>query len=252
MSAINTGSINVNYPIPGVNNSSQGFRDNFTAIKNNLDVASSELTDLQAKAVVKTALNGTPLNNDMNNTLISNAQTLGFRASTFALGNNLSGAVTIDLAKGDVQYGTVTGNASLEFTGWAPCETGSSVEVILTIGSPAIQVSFPSSVQIGKTTIENLVGNNVTLLGSQGLETPSVLHYVFTTTDCGTTIEVVPVNRPRKATQIAPGAPTTSKGVQGDRTGAIAYDTTYLYVCIGNWDGTTDIWKRITLAGGAW
>ncbi len=33
MSQINTNGINTNYPVPGQNNSSQGFRDNFAQIK---------------------------------------------------------------------------------------------------------------------------------------------------------------------------------------------------------------------------
>ena len=39
MSTINTNGIDGNYPTPGQNNSSEGFRDNFTAIKNNLNTA---------------------------------------------------------------------------------------------------------------------------------------------------------------------------------------------------------------------
>ena len=55
MSQINTNGINVNYPVPGQNNSSQGFRDNFAAIRTNINTASTEITDLQAKVVVKAA-----------------------------------------------------------------------------------------------------------------------------------------------------------------------------------------------------
>jgi hypothetical protein len=252
MSAINTGTINVNYPTPGVNNSSQGFRDNFTGIKNNLDTASSELTDLQNKAVVKSALDGTTLNNDMNNTLISNALTLNFRATTFSLGNNLSGLVTVDLTKGDVQYGTVTGNISLEFAKWAPTGTQSKVQLMLTVASPTLQITLPTSVTIGKSTIENCTGNVITVLGSLGLDTPSVLHYTFTTIDCGTTVEIIPMNRPRVATQLTVKTPANSKGVRGDKAGTVTVDSSYLYVCVANWDGTTDIWKRVALAGGAW
>lgn len=252
MSAINTGSINVNYPTPGVNNTSQGFRDNFSSIKTNLDTAGAEITDLQNNAVVKSALAGVTLNNDMNNTIISNAQTLRFRKSTFALGNNLSGVVTVDLTKGDVQYGTVTGNASLNFTKWAPVGTGSSVELILTVASPSIVITLPASVTIGTSTLENYSSNTVRVLGSLGLDSPSVLHYIFSTTDCGTTIEVAPVNRPRKATQLTTTVPASSVGVQGDLAGTVAVDSTYLYVCIANYDGITNIWKRVTLTGGAW
>lgn len=252
MSAINTGSINVNYPVPGINNNSQGFRDNFTGIKNNLDIASSEITELQNKAIVKTAITGVPLDNDMNNTIISNAQTLRFRGTVYSLGNNLSGVVNIDLTKGDVQVGTVTGNVQLEFSKWAPAGTFSSVQVILTSASPAYQISLPASVTTGISTLENCYGNVVTVLGSPGLDTPSVLHWNFTTITCGVSIEVQPLNRPRRATQLITTVPTTSKGVQGDNPGTVAVDNNYIYVCTGSWDGTTDIWKRVSLVGGTW
>lgn len=44
-SAINP-NINERYPYPGVDNSLQGFRDNFTSIKSNLVIAKEEITDL--------------------------------------------------------------------------------------------------------------------------------------------------------------------------------------------------------------
>ena len=77
MSNINTNGINSSYPVPGVNNSTQGFRDNFSSIKTNLNTAYEELSDLQDKVIVKSALNSTALNNDMANTLISNASVRG-------------------------------------------------------------------------------------------------------------------------------------------------------------------------------
>ena len=63
---------------PGENNSSsEGFRDNFTAIKNNLNTASTEITELQDKAVLKQGLTGITIDNNMANTLISNAAIRG-------------------------------------------------------------------------------------------------------------------------------------------------------------------------------
>ena len=61
MSNINTNGININYPVPGTNNSTQGFRDNFASIKNNLTSAKTEITDLQSKVLVKSALSDTTL-----------------------------------------------------------------------------------------------------------------------------------------------------------------------------------------------
>lgn len=247
MSSINTGSINVNYPVPGQNNSSQGFRDNFTSIKTNLDIAGNEISDLQNKTIVKSALSGMPLDNNMNNTLITNALTQGFRQTTYNLGNSLSGTVSINCANGDFQYGSLTGSITLGFTGFAPSGTYSVVELYLTVSSANYTISLPGSVSVGKSTLENFSGGNIRVLGSLGTDTPSIVHLVFSTKDCGTTIEVAPVNRPRRATQIATTVPTSAVGVQGDRAGTITSDSNYIYLCTGNYDGVTAIWKKVAL-----
>lgn len=198
MSAINTGSINNSFPLAGVNNSSQGFRSNFSAIKSNLDIAGAEISDLQNKVVVKSALISGPLNNDMANTLISNALTLGFRGTTHNLGNNLNGTVVIDVTNGDAQYGVMTGDVSLEFAKWAPTNTQSSVQVIFTISDPnaGYVITFPANVDDGTLTLENYsgsgIGGNITV--PNGVNR---LHFNFTTINCGLNIEVQPLDRPR-------------------------------------------------------
>lgn len=50
-SNINTSNINANFPIQGEDNPSQGFRDNFFYIAAQLNVAASEITDLQNNPV---------------------------------------------------------------------------------------------------------------------------------------------------------------------------------------------------------
>lgn len=47
MSSINPNNINILYPIAGQDNDTQGFRDNFRNIKNNLSTAATEITTLQ-------------------------------------------------------------------------------------------------------------------------------------------------------------------------------------------------------------
>jgi hypothetical protein len=78
MSSINPNNIDGTYPIAGQDNDSQGFRDNFTNIKNNFTFAASEIADLQNNAILKSALSGTTLNNNMNN-----AQLIGAQISRF-------------------------------------------------------------------------------------------------------------------------------------------------------------------------
>ena len=243
MSTINTNPINVNYPVPGVNNNSQGFRDNFASIVTNLNAAGAEITDLQNKVVVKQALIGTTINNDMANTLISNASTRSFRATTYNLGNALSGTVLVNTSLGDVQYGTIAGNTTVNFGSWAPSGTQSNVQVNLSIAANAANavISFPSSVTLspdtGATTLENYsnISGNLAVTVPNGV---SQLNYLVSTTDCGNTLYITPINRPRISTAIQQRSPIPT-GFQGDVAGDVAVDANYIYVCSASYDATT-------------
>ena len=223
MSTINTNGINVNYPVPGINNNSQGFRDNFASIRTNLNTAGTEITDLQNKVVVKSALANSTVNNDMANTLISNALTRSFRASTFNLGNALSGVVSVNVSLGDVQYGTIAGNTTIQFTGWGPTSTQSNVQLQLAVSNNLAVLSFPSQVTDGIMTLENYanIANTNTVTVPYGV---TQLNYRFSTLDCGNTITVEPFNNNRIASQVQTRnvAPT---GAQGDMVGDIAVST---------------------------
>ena len=240
MSQINTNGINVNYPVPGVNNNSQGFRDNFATIRTNLNTATSEITDLQNNVVVKSALANTVVNNNMANTLISNALTRSFRASTYNLGNNISNTVVVNASLGDVQYGSISGNTTLQFAGWAPSGTQSNVQLILNISESNSVISFPSQVSMtgtyGVETLENFanVGNVPTVTIPYGV---NQLEYRLSTTDCGNNITIEPFNRPRITTQVQQRTPAPT-GFQGDVAGDIAVNANYVYVCTGSFDST--------------
>lgn len=239
MSQINTNGINTNYPVPGQNNSSQGFRDNFTQIKNNLNTAGTEITDIQTKGVFKAALNDSVLNNDMANTLISNCSTRGFRGTTYNLGNALAGTVIVDVNKADVHYGTVTGNIDLQFGSWAPTNTESRVTVRFTVANVDAHIRFPSQVvssnnNFGVTLLENYanIANVATVTAPANSE---VLEYTFTSLDCGNTITVTPTNRPYQATQVISRDPPPT-GEPGDVKGAVAVGQNYFYVCTNDFD----------------
>jgi hypothetical protein len=225
MSQINTNGIDVNYPVPGQNNSSQGFRDNFAQIRTNLNIASGEITDLQNKAVLKSALANTTLNNDMANTLISNAAIRSFRHTTYNLGNAISGTVLIDVSRADVQYGSVVGNTTFQFGGWAPTNTENSLTLRLTFANSSAVVSLPSECvssnnNFGVTLLENYADAN----GIPTFTAPAnanVVEFDLSTLDCGNTISLMPTNRGFKSTQIVErDVPPT--GEQGDTTGTIA------------------------------
>jgi len=226
MSTINTNSINVNYPVPGVNNNSQGFRDNFASIVTNLNTAGTEITDLQNKVVVKQALTGTTLNNDMANTLISNASVRSFRSTTYNLGNALAGTVLVDTSLGDVQYGAVASNTTFNFGSWAPAGTQANVQLNISVSNSLAVITFSGNIVVanannnGISTLENFsnIGGLVTVTAPAGV---TQLNYLITTTDCGNTLYISPINRPRAATQIQQRiVPPT--GLQGDVTGDVA------------------------------
>lgn len=222
MSSINTNSLDVNYPIPGQNNSTQGFRNNFTNIKQNLDIAGNEISDLQNKAVLKSALANSVINNDMANTLIANAATLQFRATTYNLGNALVGNVLVNCSLGDVQYGTLSGNITLNFGSWAPTNTEGHVQLQLSRANANVDVYifFPSDTPFRSIELlENyvLANNTPALTFPYGSTKMSLL---LTTTDCGNTIDISPTNRPFKSTSIQYGVPP-STGRLGDTNGTI-------------------------------
>lgn len=225
MSQINTNGIDQDYPIPGQNNSSQGFRDNFTQIKNNLNIAGDEITDLQNNVVLKTPLANSAIDNNMANTLISNAAIQNFRSTTFNLGSALSGRVVVDTSLADTHIGIIQGNTTLEFAKWAPDNTERSINLRLEFANVDAVVSFPNEVvsfdnNYGVTLLENYQSANGVATITRPA-TSSVVELTLTTLDCGETITVSPLNRPYRSTQIVERDPTPM-GLPGDVNGTIA------------------------------
>ncbi len=274
MSAINTNGLNVNYPVAGVNNNSQGFRDNFSIIKTNLDASATEITDLQSKVIVKSALNDINLNNDMANTLISNALVRGFRASTYNLGNNISGTQVINVNQGDVQYGTIAGNTTIQFGGWGPDRTQSNVQVILTVADTAVNstITLPITItdplglpQQGMGLTTRVLENYQSAPPFDGSSPPakvsytnevtipygvSQLHYEFSSLNCGTTIDVNEVNRSKVSAQVALrtlASLDAGKGQVGDRIGTVCMNSDGYYLCTADYDSANPdavIWQQ--------
>ena len=102
-SQINPNDIDGSYPVAGQDNNSQGFRDNFTNTKTNFTYAANEITDLQNNVVLKSALNGTTLDNDMGGSLLYDATIQDFAATRYAFTGSVSGSQTINYAAGHYQ-----------------------------------------------------------------------------------------------------------------------------------------------------
>lgn len=77
MSSIITNTILTNYPVAGVDNDSQGFRDNFTRIQAALAQTKAELIQFENKALLKTNLDDTntnPVSSDIDGGIILNGR----------------------------------------------------------------------------------------------------------------------------------------------------------------------------------
>lgn len=188
-SNINPNNIDGTYPVAGQDNNSQGFRDNFTNTKTNFQYAADEISDLQSNAILKSALTGTTLDNDMLGSLVYNGVAADFGLTRVALGS-VSGSQTIDFSLGHFQTLTTGGSVSLGFSNFPAAGITGVVFVQVTVSSTAYTLTVPSAVTVGTTGIQGW-NSNVITFGATGTYT-----FQFITSDGGTTITILDLNRP--------------------------------------------------------
>jgi hypothetical protein len=143
-SSINPNNIDGTYPVAGQDNNSQGFRNNFTNTKTNFGYAADEITDLQNKAVLKAALTGGTVNNALGNVAMSGGVYNGYALQRVDLAS-VSGAVTVNVFTAPIQTMTLSGNASLGFTGWSTSGVYASVTVIVNM-TAGQTLTFPANI----------------------------------------------------------------------------------------------------------
>ena len=189
-SNINPNNIDGAYPVAGQDNNSQGFRDNFTNTSTNFQFAADEITDLQNNAVLKSALVGTTLNNNMQGSVLSNAQLQNMSQTVVPLGT-VSGTTTINYALGSVQTLTTNGAVSLAFTNFPVAGTAGTVTVQVTVANVIHTLIFPAAVSVNARGIQGLnTANNTISFSSTG-----VYSFTFTTNNGGTTVTVTEANK---------------------------------------------------------
>jgi len=189
-SNINPNNIDGTYPVAGQDNNSQGFRDNFTNTKTNFQYASDEITDLQNNAILKSALTGTTLDNDMLGSLIFNGVAADFGLTRVALGT-VSGSQTIDYSLGHYQTISTGGSISLGFSNFPAAGTAGIVFVQVGVTNTSYTLTLPSAVSVNAQGIQGLnTSTNVITFAALGTYT-----FQFITTDGGTTVTVNEVNK---------------------------------------------------------
>ena len=175
-SKIIPGNIDGNYPRAGQDNSSQGMRDNFGAIKNNFTEAKSEIEDLQTN---KASLNAS---SDFTDNEIIRATFKDTAETVYAHGTN---GGTITLNHGNGHYQSLTTNASivLAFTNFPNSGSLGRISLDVNMTSNTHTITIPTAV---------IVANNVT--GGDGssntitVPTSGRYLYEFMTPDGGLTV----------------------------------------------------------------
>jgi len=138
--------IDETYPVAGVDNDTQGFRDNFNIIKNNFAAAKVEIDALQANAVLKASLSedGT-VDNDMLGNTIVNAELLAVTDAFDAIGTVIAG-MNVSFSNGHYQTMTLANEVEdITFTlaDWPATDRHASMRVeLLSAGGLAKTVTW--------------------------------------------------------------------------------------------------------------
>ena len=175
-SKITPSNVDGTFPKAGQDNSSQGFRDNFSAINTNFTEAVTEIVALQTnKANLDKA-------SDFTDNIISRAVLKDTAETVYAHGTT-GGAITLDHSNG--HYQTITTNASITLTFTNLPATNSLGRIILdiTFASTAHTITIPTAVIVSALVLGGDGSSNTITCPTSGRYL-----YEFMTPDAGTTI----------------------------------------------------------------
>lgn len=233
-SQVNPNNIDGTYPVAGQDNDSQGFRDNFTNIRNNFTFAKAEIEDLQNKAVLKSALLNTVLSNDFAGNAIVNPALTGWRETYNNIGS-VSGSVTINFTNGNFQKITMSGAITLTFS-FPNNSSNQYASIKLWVSNPSASytLSFPNSLTLGDTdTVAGFSGNTITFSSAEISNSTDYFFEIFTV-DGGTTLGIRDLGRNR--TKALSGLQVNGNLVASANliTNAGTINTNYAYVTLTN------------------
>ena len=185
MSSINPNNIDGTYPIAGQDNDSQGFRDNFTNIKNNFTFASTEISDLQNNAILKSPLSGTTLNNNLNNAQLIGAQISKFTQTRSDIGTQ-SGSISVNWSDAHFQTLAITANTTVTLGSWPT--SGFWTNLVLDVTPKAENLYLTLAGASSFVNAQNIQG-----FTANAIAFPSgnvAYKFEFSTYDGGTTVAV--------------------------------------------------------------
>lgn len=199
-SQVNPNNIDGTYPVAGQDNDSQGFRDNFTNIRNNFTFSKAEIEDLQNKVVLKSALLNTTLSNDFAGNAMVNPALTSWRQTYNNIGS-VSGSVTINFTNGNFQKISMAGSTTLTFS--FPNNTANqyaSVKLWVSNTNSAYTLTLPADVTLGDpSAIAGLTGTSPPIITFGAAEIAESTDYLFEffTVNGGTTIGIRDLTRNR-------------------------------------------------------
>jgi hypothetical protein len=227
-SQINPNNIDTAYPVAGQDNNTQGFRDNFTFIKNNFVAAKDEITALQNTGVVK----GSAAVNDFAGGLIYDARVQDLSASAVDLGS-IAGTVNINYAVGHYQQMSTSGSITIAFaeSSLPPIGRYGFIRLEINVSSATHTVTLPGTATINRRGIQGLDTSTNTIT----FAAPGVYTFDFTTVNTGSTVTVNEVNK-----QLQPFN-NSSEDLAASAAASLAATTSYF---------TTEAAETATLAAG--
>lgn len=237
-SRVNPNTVNPNFPLPGQDNDSRGFRDNFSAIRDNFIYLRDELDDIQSKVILKSPLTGqtTASNNFSSN--VSKLVDVGLNSEYYVLNSRTGvGTVSLNYAVGNNYYITTAGDTTLQISGWPTGDLG-IMRVWFNVTSQYHRIMFPNVQYVGTGTIQGW-NSRVLTFRSAG-----IYGFNLYSPNGGNTVLIEDISRPNRVENRTPPV----IGQPGDVIGSTATDANYFYVCVGNYDGATGIWKRVSLS----
>ena len=137
-SNIITSNIDKDFPVPGRDNDSSGFRNNFKSIADNLDVARDEIGDLQNTSL-RTNKDNDLLGNTIKNVTLQNSGILYFD------NGNIDSNISIDFNNGQFQSLTATSDISISIIGWPEKEVLSSILIAIKNDGVSRKITFAPS-----------------------------------------------------------------------------------------------------------
>jgi hypothetical protein len=118
-SNINITDIDAEYPVPGQDNDSQGFRDNFTTILSNFEEAKTEIETLQTNSVAVNVDSTFLTKEDNNPATLINANLKGHTEQYYTPPEGaVSVTQSVDFDNGSYQVFSLEGATEFSFTGW--------------------------------------------------------------------------------------------------------------------------------------